>query len=226
LHLYELLRERVLKLNELPGERRLRIDAPTALCWDIEPVWFNAAVAKQSLPELLAHVKEMTEPVPAGATLYTASLSLAAGEEATAQQLLAQAEWPQPKAQALRKILLLQSSLGTPDVAKRLAEVRTELPNLSPELQPFALYWIGQAELSSADENERNTAWLTLLRIPALHGERAPDVAATVLERLLASSQEDRALQLRIQRELIDKFPTSAAAKKLLQPAPQGDATR
>ncbi len=94
------------------------------------------------------------------------------------------------------------------------------------ELQPFALYWIGQAELTSADETERNAAWLTLLRIPAVHGERAPDLAATVLERLQASNQEDRALQLRIQRELIEKYPASAAAKKLLPPAPQGDAPR
>jgi hypothetical protein len=216
LHAYSLLRARVIKLNELPGERRPRIDAATALCWELEPVWFDAAAAGQALPLVVERIKTMEEPVPEGAVLYAASLALAAGERERGEKLLASQAVTQSKAQACQTILSLQAALLRKDAAASYATLRATLPKLPNECQPAALYWLGQAEFNAPEERERQAAWLTWLQIPALHADRSPMLAAEVLNRVQAASAEDRALQLRLQRELIHKFPGSSAAEKLL----------
>jgi hypothetical protein len=226
LHAYELYRARVIKLNEIPGERRPRIDAATALCWDLEPVWFDAAAAAKALPAVAARLKTMEQPLPEGALLYAASLALAAGEIEQGEKLLARGEWHQAQAQAGKQILELQAAVLRKKTSTALPSLRTALPKLSPEWQPTALYWIGQAEFLAPTAAEREAAWLTWLQIPALHAERSPTLSAAVLDELQTASAKDRALQLRLQREIVQKFPGSVVAEKLLRAVPLRESPR
>jgi hypothetical protein len=212
---YDLLRNRALKLSEIPGKRKVLLDAATAIHWELEPVWFDTAAAKKALPLVDKCVAQMTEPVPEGAKLYLASLALAAGEMTTAEALLDET-YQQAKSKTLQQILLLQQAclLGKPAASR--SEFEATLASVPKDMQPLALYWLGQSYLvGAADSTQPEEALVMLLRIPALHARHSPDLAAAALFTTLEHYRQDRKLTARLQQELVEKFPFTFHGRKL-----------
>ena len=212
---YELLRTRAAKLGDLPGKRRPPFDPATALSWELEPVWFDSAMAKQVFPEVDAFVATMRTPIPEGAKLYLASLALAAGNVEQANALLDVA-YEQEKSIALQKILRVQQECVAGKTTGAAEELQNALPKLTEELRPVALYWLGQAGVRSTNSAQREEAFVTLLRIPALHGRRSPDLSAAALFATFEHYREDRRLSARLRQELLEKYPATWHGRKAL----------
>jgi hypothetical protein len=228
---FEVLRSRAARLSDIPGARKPKIDAASALLAELEPVWFDAAAAKAALTAAEKSLRSMTEPIPPGATLYVASLALAAGDLARTKTYLQQDVDPGSLASTLRHILQAQLDLqskNAPAAMDRLQKVVLELeqPGESHEtarwhLHPLALYWLGRAQLAIDKPATQQAGLLTLLRIPALEGNQSPELSAAALHEVAQHYAKDAALSGRLRREIQQQFPSSWHARQL-SPTPAG----
>ena len=221
---FELLRSRAAKLSDIPGTRKPRIDAPSALLAELEPVWFDANAAKTALPGAEKALQGMAKPIPPGATLYVAALALAAGEKAKAEEFLQVDIDPSNLAALLKQILLAQSDLNTnaAAAADRLQKTVAELEQLGETnetrrlfLHPLALYGLGRAQLAGDKPAVQQAGLLTLLRIPALEGDQSPELSAAALHEVARFYTKDAALAGRLRREIMQQFPSSWHARQL-----------
>jgi hypothetical protein len=221
---FELLRSRAAKLSDIPGARKPRIDAASALLAELEPVWFDASAAKAALPAAEKPLQSMAEPVPPGATLYLASLAIAAGDKDKTKKHLLPEIGPNSLASPLKQILLAQSELPSNAAAAmdRLQKTVGELeqPGEDSEarrvfLHPLALYWLGRAQLAADKPAVQQAGLLTLLRIPALEGHQSPMLSAAALHEVAQFYAKDAALAARLRREILQQFPSSWHAQKL-----------
>lgn len=222
---FELLHSRAAKLSDIPGTRKPRIDAPSALLAELEPVWFDAAAAKAALPNAEKALKRMSEPIPPGATIYVASLALAAGDLAKATAHLQRDIDTDNLANGLKQILQAQLELQQRNAASavnRLQKAVTELEQAGESneakrlfLHPLALYWLGRAQLAGDKPSAQQAGLLTLLRIPALEGNQSPELSAAALHEVAQFYAKDAALATRLRREILQQFPSSWHAQKL-----------
>jgi hypothetical protein len=214
---YETLRSRGARLSELPGERRPQLEAATALLAELAPIWFDAEAAKEALPRVEAVAAAMAEPVPHGATLYAASLALAAGDIEKAQSYLA-TEMPSDSAAAeLRTILLAQGDVLNKQPAAaiaRLSAFPTEPPmqtegRFRPDYRPLALYWLGRARLASEKPADREEGLLALMQVPALYARQSPEIAAAALHEVGQAYASEPRIAARLKAEMRDQFPST-----------------
>ena len=224
---FELLRARAAKVSDIPGTRKPRIDGPSALLAELEPVWFDAEAAKAALPAAQKSLAGMAEPVPPGAQLYIASLALAAGDQAKAQEYFQGDVDPGNLAAPLKQILLGQTEIKTNPAAAvdRLQKTIAELEQTAEGneakrlyLHPLALYWLGRAQLASDQAATRQAGLLTLLRIPALEGNQSMELSAAALSEVARFYAKDAALAARLRREIVQQFPSSWHARALRTP--------
>jgi hypothetical protein len=223
LRAYELLRSRVAKLSDLPGERHPRAEASTAWLGELEPVWFDAAAAAKALPAVEAQLKRTESTAPSGANLYAASLAIAAGSLDRAAELLAEPP-TEPTSVAIRQVLLAELDLArkNPDAAvSRLvngsagpADEAVKNERWLP-IRALELYALGRAQLAATDEAKREAGLLTLLRIPALQSENSPELSAAALAVIAEHYAGDKSLARRLQAEIRRKFAGTWHARRL-----------
>ncbi|MHB8861327.1 MAG: hypothetical protein ACYC6N_02905 [Pirellulaceae bacterium] len=199
------------KPYELPGARRLQVDLASGLTAELSPVWFDAEAARLALPDVASAISDM-EPPPA-VRIYYATLALAAGAPDQAEQALAGLEG----FAALRAIVDAQMQLvrGAPEQAAQ--HLAAQLPEISRDLRPVALYWLGKAQVAQSDEATRRAGLLCLLELPAVFGQQEPELASAglyeALQTLAALGDTKGSIALR--RELLDRYAPTWHAQKL-----------
>jgi hypothetical protein len=208
LRCYEILRARKSAANALPGQRRLQFDPETGLTPDLLPVWFNTASAKNALPGVFRRIAEMPKPRPEGASIYYATLAIAAGDDASASKVLSVITSDQPAIAELRVIVDAQREVmsGKPGIA--VAKLGISASQMKPENQPLAWYWLGLGKLRDSSNDVKKAGMLQLLRIPALAGRQHPELAGAalfqVMEALAAQGRASDSVAVR--RELLERY--------------------
>jgi hypothetical protein len=193
LRCFELLRAGAARSGTLPGSRRLVADMKTAISPDIVPVWFDAEAANAALPGVQLAIRGMTQPRPEGAYIYYGSLALAAGDATEFNRVLSSIRGEDPTASAWRDILLAQQEVaaGNPGAAVEALRARRTgsahhgaVGGQSPPYDnssPAAIYWLGLADVKSADEATVRDGILALLTLPAAYRAQQPELAAAGL---------------------------------------------
>ncbi|MGM0490428.1 MAG: tetratricopeptide repeat protein [Planctomycetota bacterium] len=197
----------------LPGARRLQVDLSSGLSPELPPVWFDDEAARERLGEVGRTISTMSEPRPPATRVYYATLALAAGESDKARQALAGLEaLPQWKS-----IIDARMQLDGGDTTLAIDALTRQLDQLDDPLKPIALYWLGQARLSESDTDTRRAGVLDLLRIPALFGERHPELAAAGLYTAMRTLEEsgDMTGSIAIRRELLDQYGQTWHAERV-----------
>lgn len=217
LQCYEILRRRGNSEIRLPGERRLLLDARTALTSDITPVWFDTAAAKAAVPKVLQVIRGMKER-PEGAFIYYASLASAAGDDETAGKVLDAIRSPEPPISELRDIIAAQREIlssAPTNIAVRHLNDSSE--NMSSDNMPLSLYWLGRHRLYADDVETQQHGLLDLLRVSAVYGESQPELAGAAL--LLAMQKlaelKDVRGSVALRGELLAKYGSTYSAKQI-----------
>jgi hypothetical protein len=202
----EILRVRGDQPPSTPGNRKLVIDPNTGLCPDLAPIWFDKQAAKEQIEPVVGIIAAMPQPRPAAARLYFAALAITAGEFDRAASVLK--EPLEGRGEEIRQILLAQQVIqgGTPQAG--LASLNGADSGFSFESKPLARYWIGFAKTALDDSAQRRAGLLDLLRLPAVHGEHHPDLAAAGLYRAMQVLDElgDASGSVRVRRELLEQY--------------------
>jgi hypothetical protein len=221
---YELLRTRKSAENGLPGERRLRWDPHTGLSPELVPIWFHSELAKKSLPAVFRRVAEMRKPRPDGASIYYATLAIAAGDVDAANKVLAVLNSDHPSIAELRTIIDAQREVlgGQPGIA--VAKLGISVNQMQPDNQPLAWYWMGLSKLRDASMDEKQAGMLQLLRIPALAGRQNPELAAAALFHVMESlaAQGKASESVAVRRELLERYGQTYYALQVRGGSPRG----
>lgn len=198
---------------ELPGTRRLRFDPQTGYSPELVPVWFDEQGAGRAWAELSEAWQRLQTPPRPAAHVYRATVALAAGERATAEQVVAELA-DQPRWQALVRVPL-QLATGQPELA--LQTLSENDGAVADDLRPVLLYWSGRARMAQTGADVRQEGLLTLLRLAALHGSEQPELAAAALEivRQALADQGDAKGSIAVRRELLDRYGHTWHARRL-----------
>ena len=208
LRCHEILRARKTAANALPGERRLQLDFETGLTLELTPVWFNAEAAKAALPLIFKRIGEMKRPRPEGASIYYATLAIAAGDDAAANKVLGALKSDQPAITELRTIIDAQREVvaGKPGIA--IAKLGISVNQMKPENQPLAWYWLGLSKLRDPSLDAQQEGMLQLVRIPAIVGRQQPELAGAALYHIMESlaAQGNASQSVAVRRELLERY--------------------
>jgi hypothetical protein len=201
----------------LPGQRRLSFDRQTGMSAELVPLWFDAQACRAALPGVLRAVSEMAEPRPEGMRIYYGTLALTAGQWEEARRVLAGVQGLQPKLAELLTIAVAQGEVlagASGDALRRLEETSSRL---APENRPLALYWLGRSKLAESDPDQRRVGMLQLLELPALYGERYPEVAAAGLYHAMSAFAQDQNVtaQAAVRRELLSHYKQTYHAEQV-----------
>lgn len=205
----------------LPGQRRLTVDLATGMCDELPPVWFDGAAAKSALAGVGEAIGQVAEPRPVGTRIYYATLAIAAGDAAAADRALAGIGNLQPRERELRDIAQAQQEIAAGKPGEKVRWLAASIDQLDPANEPLALYWLAQAELADSDRAVQQQGVLHALALPAVHGERHPDLAAAGLYaamQTLAALGDARG-SIAVRGELLSTYPQTHHA--LLAKAPQ-----
>lgn len=222
LRCYEYVRAQGTKELDLPGTRRLEFNPRTGLTPALVPIWFDVEAAKAAMPLVAKAAGEMAQPRPAGAYLYFATLALTAGDLATADRVLKAVPSDGGELGSLREIIAVQreqvarQSEPTGSAGLAASQLSARWSQLPPDLQPLALYWLGQTHLRAEDPAVRQRGLLELLRIPAWYGETAPDLAAAALHAAMERLRQDGDARgsLSLRNELLVRYGQTSFAKQ------------
>ena len=210
----------------LPGNRRLRCDLQTGMTPELQPVWFDAQAAKSSLPGALKAVTEMTPPRPEGTRVYYGTLALAAGELDQAARVLGGIKGEQPSLAQLREIAMAQGEVLGGRPGRAIGVLEGNLDKLTPDNKPLAIYWLGMSKLKSKDPRVQRQGILELLHLPAIYGDRFPELASAALYQSMVSfaSAGDNESRAVVRRELLEQYSqTYHAAKVKAELSPKSD---
>ena len=171
---------------QLPGERRLKWDSETGMTPDIPPIWFDSETAKIALPKVRTAIGGLPGTPPAAAFVYYGTLAMAAGERATAEeflkhQLLAEKARASKAVNELQQIVLSQLDIADGKQAAVIGRLQGSWRSYAKSNQAIALYWLGQAGISSEVVGPQEEGMLKLLHLPALHGRESPELASAGL---------------------------------------------
>ncbi|MDA1050039.1 MAG: hypothetical protein O3C40_06115 [Planctomycetota bacterium] len=224
LQCYDILARRGKTELPLPGERRLLFDPKTALTSDMTPVWFDTRAARAEMPKVYQVIRGMKDR-PDGVFIYYASLASAAGDDQTAEKVLGAVRSAQTPITELRDIIGAQREVltqVTPNVAVR--HLSDNIDKLSGDNMPLGLYWLGRYRLNSDELETQHLGLLDLLRVPAVYGDRQPELAGAAL--LLAmqklADQKDVRGSVALRGELLAGYGSTYSAKLVnRQPSPQ-----
>jgi hypothetical protein len=163
----------------LPGARRPHFDADTGLSPDLPPVWFDGAAAKASLPRVRDRLAALGKPASPGGRICAATLALTAGDEATADALLATIAADGPAVRELLQVVAAQREVLAGKPGQAVRELEAQADKLREAHKPLAAYWLGMAALAARDERTNKLGVLRLLHVPALYGESPPGATRT-----------------------------------------------
>jgi len=212
----------------LPGNRRLRYDPATGMTPELQPVWFDAQAAKSSLPGAYKAVSEMAPPRPEGTRVYYGTLALAAGELDQAARVLGGIQGEHPSLAQLRGIAMAQAEVLRGQPGQALGILQSNLHRLAPDNKPLAIYWLGMSKLKSADERVQRQGILELLHLPAIYGDKFPELAAAALYQSMvtfADAKDDNS-RAAVRRELLEQYSqTYHAAKVRAELSPKSDSS-
>jgi hypothetical protein len=217
LRCYELLRSRAATRDKLPGSRRLKTDAVTAISSELLPVWFDADAAKNALPTVEQAIRSLPPPRAEGVYIYYASLAIAAGQPAEADRVLPLITSQEHDLPAWRDVVLAQRetvALSPGEATERLRRALDELPT---DCRAAALYAIGQANLLSPDLETQRDGLLALLTLPAAYSREQPELAAAGLYRAaeaLVKLKDDTGAAA-VRRELAHHYAATHFGAKL-----------
>jgi hypothetical protein len=224
LRCYELLRDSPnAGITDFPGTRRLQFDPVTGLTPELTPIWFDSESAREQIGAVYKAIQAMRQPRPEGIYIYYATLAIAAGQVEKADPVLAAIKSSSGPIAELKLIALAQSAAttaanGTNTEMRQLAE---RLDALSARTRPLALYCLGTARLTEAqDRNDRQAGVLDLLRIPAHYGNHQPELAAAALYRVATElkAMEDERGSVAVRNELLDRFSKTHFAQLARSP--------
>ena len=225
LRCYEYLRSARAGKIALPGKRRLAFDRETGMTPELPPVWFDPQAARAALPGVYRAVADMAPPRPGGTRVYYGTLALAAGERKQALEVLSGIADQRGPLAELRAIAMAQAEVlaGAPGPAVRT--LAADHAHFSPDNRPLAVYWLGMAKLAASDPGTRREGILELLRLPAVYGERFPELAAAALYQAMLAfdAAGERASRDAVRRELLERYgQTYHAAKWKAHPRVKG----
>lgn len=219
---YEYLRTPRNPSGLLPGDRRLEFDVQTGMSSSLPPVWFDASAAKAALPSVYRSISAMKRPRPEGAYIYFATLALAAGDAATADRVLGAVKSETGSIGELRDIVAVQRELLTKQPGTATTKLEANLPGISLENKPLALYWLGRVQLSAEDVETRKQGLVRLLRIPALYGNQSPEISAAALYHGVdfLKQLDDVRGSVALRNELLVRYGQTYFAAQALAPSP------
>jgi hypothetical protein len=228
LRCYTFLRAAAPAEQQLPGNRRLRVDAETGMSPELLPIWFDADSARIVLPGVLKAITEMPAPRPEGTRVYYGTLALAAGEDEKAVSVLRGIEGRNPSLAELRDIAAAQREVQAGNSGPAVAALAAKADRLSPGNKPLAFYWLGMAQLRSAEVSEQREGILQLLHLPAIYARQAPELAAAALFEAMTTFQgwQDREAYLALRRELVEQYSQTYHAAKALAAESSVETTR
>ncbi len=199
----------------LPGPRQLQVDLATGLSSELPPVWFDAEAARQQLAAVGETIAGWGAASAPATRIYYATLALAAGETDKAVEAVAAAEG----LPAWQTIVEAQTHISRSEADLAIQLLQRHWDQFTGDLQPLALYWLGQARLASADQALRQQGLLDLLRIAAVHGPQQPELAAAALDLAMHTVAQlgDMKGSIAIRRELLDRYGQTWHAERLRQ---------
>jgi hypothetical protein len=181
----------------------------------LPPVWFDPAAAKDALPRVAARLKAWPGgKAPPGAHLYAATLAATAGDTAAAaaheKELgAAGTDWA--------PVLAAQREVEAGPAGAAVERLERKLDALKEPVRAVALYWVGVGRVRAADPAAKKRAVVTLLHLPALYADAAPDVAAAGLYHAAVALDEltDARGAVAVRSELVTGFPQTVHAARL-----------
>ena len=86
-----------------------------------------------------------------------------------------------------------------------------------PQNKPVALYWLGLSDIETSDRRSRREGVLQLLRLPALYGNKFPELAgAGLYHSMIALDQlDDPRGSVAVRRELLVRYGQTVHAAKV-----------
>ena len=220
LRCFELLRAGAARSGGLPGSRRLKLDAKTAISPELLPIWFDATAAKTALPGVQQAIRSITQPRPEGAYVYYASLALAAGDTAEFTRVLPSIRGDDPAAAPWRDILLAQQEVLAGSPGSQIEALKSSVETLPDPCRAAALYWLGLAGIQSADEGTIRDGQLALLTLPAAYRTQQPELAAAGLYHAAAALDKlkDDSGAAAVRSELTSQFGATYFGAKARSP--------
>jgi hypothetical protein len=202
----------------LPGSRRLRVDLETGMSPELLPIWFDAAAARTVLPGVLKAITEMPAPRPEGTRVYYGTLAVAAGDDERGAAVLRGIEGQHPSLAELRDIAAAQRELQAGVPGPAVESLAAKRGSLSDTNKPLALYWLGVAQLASEDRSIQQEGVLQLLHLPAIYGERTPELAAAALFKTMKTFEtwQDDAARTALRRELVEQYSQTYHAARAM----------
>ena len=205
---YQNLRGQPKLAEQLPGRRRPKIHMATAMSDELAPIWFHSKAAAEIKDRLVQKVAAFPHPRPVGLYYYGASISIAAGDAATAQRMM-QGIPDRGRGVHWRLMLYVQQELreGKPgDACTRLAAATG---SLADEDRAIGWYWGGRAMLAKANSQQQgDEALLQLLRVPAVFGQQQAELSGAALHQCMSylESHDQAGPSVKVRRELLDRY--------------------
>ena len=221
---YELLRSGQVKADRLPGQRRLKFDAPTGLTPELTPIWFDRDAARREMSSVRDAIRAMKRRPP-GAFVYYGTMALAAEDEAQATVALNLVKpSSSPQLVELKTILAAQSEVEAGKPGRAVAALRAQIDRMSSVNRPLAWYWLGMAKLRAEPRSRVQSGILDLLRVPALFGEQVPELAAAALFAVMQSltDQDDVRGSVAVRNELLIRYGQTYFAGQAKSPPAGG----
>ena len=216
---YEMLRQIDTSKVPIPGDRRLQFDKNTALTPELLPIWFHPQAAKAALPQVTTSLRTLSKPLPTGARIYYATLSLAAGDRERAQTLLNGLTSDKPEIKQLRELLLTQMDVTPSTQPNAVVRFKNLLPQLDASNRVLGMYWLGVAQTMGSISEEQQDGILQLLRIPAMYADTYPDMAAAALHTAMTTLEknQDTPSSKALRKELLSRFGNTYHAVQVKQ---------
>jgi hypothetical protein len=205
---FELLRSKAATSAGLAGSRRLNTDPATAISAELLPVWFDAAAAKAALPGVQTTIRTMAQPRPEGAYVYYATLAIAAGQMSEAERVLPQLNGEDPAISAWRDIVAAQQELASESPGQAVERLRLRRDMIPEPCRPVGLFLVGIGGVRSPDEETARDGLLALLMLPAVYGQKQPELAAAGLYHAAATLDKlkDKPGAAAMRRELASQY--------------------
>ena len=218
---YECLRSNVDVAKALPGNRRLKWDAKTGMTLEIPPIWFDKEAAEAVLPKIKEAVSTVSNP-PASAYVYFGTIALASGDEQTAKlflnhKFLNTMATTSQAVRELQQIALAELKIKEGNQAAVIKDLKGSWQSFSKPNQALALYWLGQAGITSNTASLQNEGMLRLMYLPSLFGAEQPELAAAGLYNTMETMNRLKrdASARSCRRELMSNFSQTHFGRKI-----------
>jgi hypothetical protein len=205
------------QVREIVGARGIpQRDQETGLSHELLPVWFDNSTlqkAASSLSNWLGRVAQDNGPAPApGTTIYLASLKIELGQTEEAMRLLRSVRFDSDaELSSWRTVLEARHHQKTKNLLNAQTMLEMNEKKITGLARLAALYYRGINVVDQPDTSDldRSKAILTLLRIPALHGDEHRDLAAAAIYQSaeIAKLRRRATDEQKLRDELLRRYP-------------------